>query len=67
MEYRNSKGLLFNEECLTCEHQQLCFWVLEYAGMVIKPGDKIRFDCEQIKENPEHYRKMVGRKCFDES
>ena len=62
MEYRNSKGTICNEVCLTCEHQQLCFWVLEYAGMLIKPGDRIRFDCEQIKENPEHYREMVGRR-----
>lgn len=61
-DYKNSKGTICDEVCLTCEHQQLCFWVLEYTGMIIQPGDKIRFDCEKIKEDPEHYRKMVGRR-----
>jgi hypothetical protein len=61
-EYVNSKGTICDEVCLTCEHQELCFKVLEYAGMTIQPGDRVRFDCEKIKENPEHYKKMVGRK-----
>lgn len=62
MEYRNSKGTICNEICLTCEHQELCFRVLEYAGMIIQPGDKVRFDCEQIKANPKHYEEMTERK-----
>lgn len=62
MEYRNSKGTICNEICLTCDHQELCFKVLEYAGMVIQPGDRVRFDCAKIKENPEHYKEMIGRR-----
>ena len=61
-EYINSKGTICDEVCLTCEHQELCFRVLEYAGMIIQPGDRVRFDCEKIKENPEQYKEMVGRR-----
>ena len=61
-EYINSKGTICDEICLTCEHQELCFKILEYAGMIIQPGDRIRFDCEQIKINPKHYEEMIRRR-----
>lgn len=61
-EYINSKGTICDEVCLTCEYQELCFTLLEYAGMIIQPGDRIRFDCEKIKENPKHYEEIVGKK-----
>lgn len=61
-EYTNSKGTICDEICLTCEHRELCLKVLEYAGMIIQPGDRIRFDCEKIKENPKHYEEMIGRR-----
>ena len=62
IDYINSKGTICDEICLTCEHQELCFKMLEYAGMIIQPGDRIRFDCEKIKENPKHYEELVGRR-----
>ena len=52
-EYRNSKGTICDEVCLTCPHQSLCFTILEYAGMTFEEGDRIRFDCERIKNDPE--------------
>lgn len=61
-EYVNSKGTICDEVCLTCEHQELCFKVLEYAGMVIRSGDRVRFDCEKIKRDPQHYEEMIGRR-----
>lgn len=60
--YKNSKGTICDEVCLNCEHQQPCFQVLEYAGMVFQPGDRVRFDCEKIKENPKYYEEMLGRR-----
>ena len=51
--YKNSEGTICAEECLHCPHRHLCFQILELAGMIFKPGDRIRFDCEEIKADPE--------------
>ena len=59
--YINSEGTICNEICLTCANKDLCFELLEYTGMIFQAGDKIRFDCEEIKVNPEHYRNMIKR------
>ena len=50
-----------NEECLNCRNKNLCLLLLEYTGMVFKDGDKIRFDCEEIKHNPEYYKMMIDK------
>lgn len=57
--YRNSQGTYCNEVCLTCVHKELCFTVLEFCGMVFLPGERIRFDCEEIIADPERYREWV--------
>lgn len=59
-EYRNSEGTICDEVCLTCPHKGLCFRVLEYAGMIFQAGDRVRFDCEQIKNNPEGTQKWLN-------
>ena len=58
-EYRNSKGTICDEVCLTCEHQNLCFTILEYAGMIFRPGDRVRFNCEDIKTDPEKHKQFL--------
>lgn len=55
-EYKNSEGTICDEVCLSCPHKTLCFCILEQAGMVFKPGDRIRFNCESIKANPEEHK-----------
>lgn len=64
-EYKNSEGTICDEVCLTCPHRSLCFLILEYAGMVIQPGDKIRFDCEDIQANPEYYKERFAPKGYE--
>lgn len=61
-EYRNSEGTICDEVCLHCQHKHLCFEVLELAGMVFGPGDRIRFNCESIKADPEGTRDWIDRK-----
>lgn len=61
-EYRNSEGTICDEICLTCEHSNLCVSILEFAGMIFQPGDRIRFDCEDIKSNPEGKQKWLEEK-----
>lgn len=60
-EYKNSEGTICDEVCLTCPHKSLCFRVLESAGMIFQAGDRVRFDCELIKSNPEHYEENLRR------
>lgn len=57
--YTNSEGTICDEVCLSCLHKSLCFCVLEQAGMIFQPGDRIRFNCEQIKANPEKYKEWL--------
>lgn len=58
-EYKNSAGTICDEVCLTCPHKSLCFSILEFAGMIFQPGQRIRFDCEQIKVDPEGRKKWL--------
>ena len=62
IEYKNSKGTICDEICLTCEHQDLCFSILEFAGMIFQPGDRVRFDCEDIRANPEGKKKWLDER-----
>ena len=62
VEYRNSKGTICDEVCLTCEHQDLCFSILEFAGMIFQPGDRVRFDCEAIRADPEGKKKWLDER-----
>ena len=64
-EYRNSKGTICAEECVACEHSNLCSSILEFAGMIFQPGERIRFDCEQIKANPEGKQKWLADKLAE--
>lgn len=64
-EYENSKGTICDEECVACEHSSLCSSILEFAGMIFQPGDRIRFDCEQIKANPEGKQKWLNEKLTE--
>ena len=59
-EYRNSEGTICDEVCLTCPHKSLCFSILELAGMVFEPGDRVRCNCEDIKANPEYHKDWVN-------
>ena len=68
-EYKNSEGTICDDVCLKCEHIDLCFMVLEYAGMVFQPGDRVRFDCEQVKEDPhrfDHILEQIERRRNNE-
>jgi hypothetical protein len=58
-EYKNSEGTICDEICLSCPHKSLCFCVLEAAGMVFQPGDRVRYNCEEIKVSPRQYRKWL--------
>ena len=58
-EYKNSEGTICDEVCLSCSCKSLCFCVLECAGMVFRPGDRVRFNCEEIKANPKHYKEWL--------
>lgn len=58
-EYRNSEGTICDEVCLTCPHRSLCFSILDFAGMIIQPGDRVRFNCEDIRTNPEGKKKWL--------
>lgn len=64
-EYRNSKGTICDEECVACEHSGLCAGVLEFTGMIFQPGERIRFDCESIKANPEGKQKWLDDKLAE--
>ena len=33
--------------------------------MIFQPGERIRFDCEQIKENPEYKQKWLADKLAE--
>lgn len=59
--YRNSAGTICDEVCLTCPHQALCFSILEFAGMVFRPGDRVRFDCEDIKKDPNGRQEWLNK------
>lgn len=60
-EYRNSAGTICDEICLTCPHQALCFSILEFAGMICSPGERIRFDCEDIKKDPKGRQELLDK------
>lgn len=60
-EYRNSAGTICDEICLTCPHRSLCFQILEFAGMIFQPGDRVRFDCEDIKADPEGKKEWLNK------
>ena len=41
------------EECLNCEHKSLCFFFLEWAGLITYPNKKImEHMCDDIKKYP---------------
>lgn len=61
-EYRNSEGTICDEICLVCPHKSLCFSILEFAGMIFQPGDRVRFDCEDIKADPEGKKKWLDER-----
>lgn len=63
--YKNSEGTICAEECLHCPHKHLCFQILELAGMIFQPGDRVRFDCEEIKADPEGKQKWVENKTAE--
>ena len=59
-EYRNSIGLKYAEECVKCEHRQLCFYLLEYAGMITYEGRRImNHMCEDIVAHSDEYKNKV--------
>ncbi len=64
-EYRNSKGTICDEICLTCEHSSLCSSILEFAGMIFQPGDRVRFDCESIKADPEGHKRWLDKQLAE--
>ena len=58
-EYRNSKGTICDEECVNCKHKDICIRILEFAGMIFQPGERIRFDCEMVKADPEGHQRWL--------
>lgn len=63
--YKNSEGTICAEECLHCPHVNLCFQILEYAGMICRPGYHVRPDCEEIKADPEGKQKWIEEKITE--
>lgn len=61
-EYINSKGLKYDEICNTCEHQSLCWLLLEHAGMITYEGKRIMCHmCEYIKEHSEEEWELLRK------
>ena len=55
-EYKNSIGLEYAEECVKCEHNSLCFYLLEFAGMITYKGKRVMDHiCEDIILHPDKY------------
>jgi hypothetical protein len=52
MEYKNSLGYKYAEECVSCSHRNLCFQYLGLAGDITRPGQPIFMRCADIKANP---------------
>ena len=49
-EYRNSLGLKYDEICVSCPHRSTCFRKLESAGLITYSGERIMWNCEDIKK-----------------
>lgn len=64
-EYRNSIGGICDDVCVTCPHRSICYSILECAGMIFAPGDRVRFDCERIKADPEGKKEWLDRRLED--
>jgi hypothetical protein len=64
--YVNSEGFRYDEVCVNCEHRGLCFKLLEQAGMITASGERISFDCEEIKAEPERYKEFLRQNGWKE-
>jgi hypothetical protein len=62
MEYTNSLGYKYAEECVGCSHRNLCFQYLELAGDITRPGQPIFIRCADIKANPARMQKEFDDK-----
>lgn len=51
----------YHEECVNCKNKNLCFLLLEYAGMTFRNGEKIMFNCEAIKQDTDYYQMQIER------
>ena len=60
-EYKNSKGFCYDEVCVNCEHRSLCFMLLENAGSITRPAQRLALHCEKVKANPEEYKETLRR------
>ena len=61
-EYRNSIGLKYAEECVKCEYRHLCFYLLEYAGMITYEGRRImNHICEDVILHPDEYKEKIEK------
>ena len=65
-EYKNLIGLKYDDVCVNCEHRSLCFMLLEDAGLITRPAERIVLYCEEIKANPEKYREKLKRNGWSE-
>jgi hypothetical protein len=74
MEYKNSLGYRYAEECVKCPHRDLCFKYLEYTGDITKSAQPIFWQCAKIKADPEGmtarlnklleaWRKQMAQNC----
>lgn len=52
-----------SKECQECEHKNLCYGFLEYAGLIIgKKGNKIMpHICDEVRKDPESWYKQLQR------
>ena len=60
----NSLGYKYAEECVSCEHRDLCFAYLEFAGDITREGKPIFCGCLDIKADPERMRKQLTDKIL---
>ena len=65
-EYKNSKGFCYDEVCVNCKHRSLCFMLLENAGLITRPAQRVALYCEEIKANPEEYKERLRRNGWRE-
>ena len=52
-------GHKYAEECVSCEHSDLCFAYLEFAGSVTQPGQPIFYGCADVRNDPEKMQKVL--------
>jgi hypothetical protein len=60
----NSLGLKYAEKCVSCQHNDLCFLLLEFAGCITQEDMPICVQCEKVIENPQSFVDFLNENGF---